>query len=172
MRIRKTETNIKRMERIKRTVAFILLQILLISLFYIFGIVGTTRATEDNTTLITASVDDYSSYELRRTNFRYKIYIEGEKYLTTSNFVTVNNDQFEKFLSESPVVSIRFDRRYNIVQMCSDGIEYVSFEKYNDEQIMWRIIAVVVFSIVELFACAEYVLYIMYNRTSKDKKWL
>ncbi len=172
MKIRKTETNIKRIERIKKTVAFVLFQIVVISLFCVFGIAWTTRATENNTTLVTATVEDYKYHELRRSNFRYKIYIEGKSYRTTSNFVTVNNEQFLEVLSESPLVSIRFDKRGNIVQMYSDGIEYVSFDKYNGEQTMWRMIAIVVFSIVELFACAGYVFYIMYNRTSKDKKWL
>ena len=172
MKIRKTETNIKRIERQKKTVGFVLFQIIVISLFCVFGIAWTTRATEDNTTVVTAIVEDYKYHELRRTNFRYKIFIEGKGYRTTSNFVTVNNEEFIEILSKSPLVSIRFDGRDNIVQMYSNGIEYVSFDKYNSEQTMWRIIAIVVFSIVELFACAEYVLYIMYNRTSKDKKWL
>lgn len=172
MKIRKTETNIKRIERLKKTVAFILFQIVVISLFCVFGISWTTRATEDNTTVITATVEDYKYHELRRNNFRYKVYLEGEIYRTTSNFVTVNNEQFVELLSKSPLVLIRFDKRGNIVQMYSDGIEYVSFDKYNSEQTMWRIIAIVAFSIVELFACAGYVLYITYNRTSKDKKWI
>ncbi len=172
MKIRKTETNIKRAERVKKTVAFVFLQIVAISLFCVFGIADTIRATEENTAFITAKVEDYSSYELRRTNFRYTIYVEDEKFLTTSNMVTVNNDQFEELLGESPIVSIRVDRRGNIAQMYSDGVEYVSLEKYNNEQTTWRIIATVVFSVVELFACAEYVLYIMYNRTSKDKNWI
>lgn len=172
MKIRKTETNIKRIERLKKTVAFILFQIVAISLFCILGIAGTARATENNTTVVMATVEDYKYHELRRNNFRYKIYVEGKSYRTTSNFVTVNNEQFMEILSESPLVSVRFDKRGNIVQMYSDGIEYVSFDKYNSEQIMRRIIAIIVFSIVELFACAGYVLYIMYNRTSKDKKWI
>lgn len=172
MKYRKTETNIKRIKRIKKTVAFVLFQIVVISLFCVFGIVWTTRATEDNTTVVTATVEEYKYHELRWNNFRYKIYVEGKIYRTTSNFVTVNNEQFIEILSKSPHVSIRFDKRGNIVQMYSDGIEYVSFDKYNSEQTMWRIIAIVVFSIVELFACAGYVLYIVYNRTSKDKKWL
>lgn len=134
MQIRKTETNIKRIERLKKTVAFILFQIVAISLFCIFGIAGTTRATENNTTLVTATVEDYKYHELRWSNFSYKIYIEGKSYRTTSNFVTVNNEQFIEILSESPLVSIRFDKRGNIVQMYSDGIEYVSFNTYNDEQ--------------------------------------
>ena len=172
MRIRKTETNIKRIERQKKTIAFLLFQIVIISLFCVLGISWTTRATEDNTTVITAIVKDYKYHELRRNNFRYKIYIEGKSFRTTSNFVTVNNEQFVELLSKSSLVSIRFDKRGNIVQMYSDGIEYVSFDKYNSEQTMWRIISIAGFSIVELFACAEYILYIMYNRTSKDKKWL
>ena len=172
MKIRKTQTNIKRIERLKKTVIFILIQIVAISLFCIFGISGTTCATENNTATVTALVQDYSYHELRRANFRYRIYVDGEMYRTTSNFVTVNNEEFIDFLRGSPTVSIRFDQRGRIVQMYSDKIEYVSFDKYNSEQIMWRIIAIVLFSLVELFVCAEYVLYIMYNRTSKDKKWI
>ncbi len=172
MKIRKTETNIKRMERLKKTVAFILIQAFAISLFCIFGVARTACATEDNTVTITARVEDYSYHELRWSNFRYKIYVEGEMYRTTSNFVTVNNEQFNEFLSRSPTVSICFDRRGNLVQMYSDGVEYVSFDKYNDEQKLWRVIAIVLFSLVELFVCAEYVLYISYHRTSKDKKWI
>lgn len=172
MKIRKTDTNIKRIERLKKTVIFILIQIFAISLFCVLGIAGTACATESNTVTVTAPVQDYSYHELRRSNFRYRIYVEGEKYRTTSNFVTVNNEQFIGFLSGSPTVSIRFDQRGNIVQMYSDGVEYVSFDKYNAEQTMWRIIAIVLFSLVELFVFAEYVLYITYHRTSKDKKWI
>ena len=172
MKIRKTETNIKRIERLKKTVAFVLFQIVAISLFCIFGISGTARATEENTNVITSTVEDYKYHELRWSNFRYKIYVEGECYRTTSYFVTVNNEQFKEFLDKSPLVSVRFDKRGNIVQMYSDGVEYVSFEKYDHEQINGRIIAIVVFSVVELLACAEYVLYVMYHRTSKDRKWL
>ena len=171
MRIRKTETNIKRIERLKKTVAFVLFQIVAISLFCILGISGTTRATEDNTTVVTATVEDYKYHELRWNNFRYVIYVEGKSYRTTSNFVTVNNEQFIEILSESPLVSIYFDKRGNIVQMYSGGVEYVSFEKYNNEQTNWRIIAIVLFSVIELFVCTEYVLYLIYHRTSKDKKW-
>ena len=171
MKIRKTETNIKRIERLKKTVAFILIQVFAISLFCIFGVARTACATEYNTATITATVEDYSYYELRWSN-RYKIYVEGKMYRTTSNFVTVNNEQFNEFLSGSPTVLIRFDRRGNLVQMYSDGVEYVSFDKYNDEQILWRIMAIILFSLVELFVCAEYVLYIIYHRTSRDKKWI
>ena len=160
------------MDRLKKTVVFILIQVFAISLFSIFGIAGTACATEENTVTITATVEDYRYHELRRTNFRYRIYIEGEEYRTTSNFVTVNNEKFIDFLSRSPTVSIRFNQRGNIVQMYSDGVEYVSFDKYNAEQIMWRIIAIVLFSLVELFVFADYVLYITYHRTSKDKKWI
>ena len=172
MRIRKTHTNITRIERLKKTVVFILIQILAISLFCIWGIAGTACATEDNTATVTAPVQDYSYHELRRSNFRYKIYVEGKRYHTTSNFVTVNNEHFIEFLNESPTISIRFDQRGNIVQIYSDGVEYVSFDNYNAEQTMWRIIAIALFSLVELFVCAEYVFYIIYHRTSKDKKWI
>ena len=172
MKIRKTQTNIKRIKRLKKTVIFILIQIVTIFLFCVFGIAGTTCATEDNTATVTALVQDYSYHELRRTNFRYKIYVDGEMYRTTSNFVTVNNEQFIDFLSGSPTVSIRFDQRERIVQMCSNEIEYVSLDKYNSEQIMWRVIAIVLFSLIELFVCIDYALYIAYNRTSKDKKWI
>ena len=170
MRIRKTETNIKRIERIKKTVAFILFQIVAISVFGIFGIALTTQATENNTTVVTATVEDYRYHELRWGNFSYKICVEGKNYRTTSNFVIVNNDQFVEILSESPIVSLRFDRKGKIVQMHSNGVEYVSFDRYNKEQRNCRIIAIVLFVIVELFICAEYVLYVIYHRTSKDKK--
>lgn len=172
MKIRKTQTKIKRIERLKKTVAFILFQIVAISLFCIFGVAGTVRANDANTATVTASVEDYSYHELRWSNFRYKIYADGKKYRTTSNFVSVNNEQFKEILSKSPIVTIRFDRKGNIVQMYSDGVEYVSFDKYNHEQTMWRTIAIVSFSLVELFVCAEYVLYVIYHRTSKDKKWI
>lgn len=172
MKIRKTETNIKRIDRLKKTFAFGLIQILVISLFCIFGISGTACATEDNTETITAIVEDFNYHELRWNNFRYKIYIGGKVYRTTSNMVTVNNDQLIEVLSKSPLVSLSFDRIGNIVKMYSDGVEYVSIDKYNDEQILWRIIAIVLFVLVELFVCAEYILYIIYHRTSKDKKWI
>lgn len=170
MKIRKTETNVKRIDRLKKTVAFVVFQIITISVFCAFGIVGTSRATENNTTVITATVEDFKCHELRRNNFRYKIIVEGENYCTTSNFVTVNNEQFVELLSKSPLVSIRLDKIGNIVQMYSDGIEYVSLEIYNSEQTMWRIIAIIMFLIAELFVFVDYILYMMYHRTSKDKK--
>ena len=171
MKIRKTQTNIKRMQRLKKTIIFILIQIVAIFLFCNFGIAGTTCATKDNTATVTAIVQDYNHYELRR-DFRYRIYVDGEMYRTTSNFVTVDHEQFIGFLSESPTVSIRYDQRGRIVQMYSNEIEYVSLDKYNSEQRISRTISIVVFSLVELFVCIDYALYIAYNRTSKDKKWI
>lgn len=172
MKIRKTETNIKRIERLKKTIAFILFQVILVSLFCIFGVVGTASATENNTTTVVATIEDYSYRKLRWGNCRYNIYVGSEKYRTTSNFLTVNNEQFKEVLNKAPTVSVCYDRVGRVVQMCSDGVEYVSFDKYNSEQMTGRILAIVLFLLVELFLCAEYVIYIIFHRTSKDKKWI
>ncbi len=171
-KIRKTETNLKRIDRFKKTVAFILFQIVAISLFS-FGIAETAQATEDNTTVITARVEDYSRHKTygRHRKIYFKMHIDGEQYKIGHSRLTVTKEQFEKILSGSPIVTIRVHRG-EIAEMYSYGKEYVSLDTYNDSQTNDRTVAITLFSITEIFSGALYVLYIIYHRTSKDKKWI
>ena len=174
MNIRKTLTNIKRIDRLKMTARFLLFQVVTISLFCIFGISGTAHATEDNTTVITARVENYSrhiGYGKGHSKIYFKAQIDGEQYKLGS-YKTVTADDFEELLKASPSVTLRLDKNVKVAQMHSDGVEYLSLDKYNADMTNWRIVWIVLFSLAEAFFVAVYVLYMIYHRTSKDKRIL
>ena len=66
--VKKTETNIKRIDRFKKTVAFLLFQIVAISLFCIFGIAESKQLTYEDTSVITGEIDDYTHRFFCRKN--------------------------------------------------------------------------------------------------------
>ena len=173
LKIRKTLTNIKRIDRIKITFIFILFQIVAVPLFCILGIVGTAHANDDNTTVITSKIEDYHYVNIsagRLHSVYFKVQIDGKQYHIGSGNLTVSNDAFDNILNDTPVATVRVHHDNKIAEMYSNGIEYVSINKYNANKNAERTLAIILFSLTEVFVCSIYVIYILYHRTSKDKK--
>ena len=64
------------------------------------------------------------------------------------------------------------DKSNDIVEIYLYDTELVSADKYNENQTALRVLAIILFSLVEVFAIAGYVVYMIFHRTSKDKKWI
>ena len=175
MKIRKTLTNIKRIDRLKKTVAFLLFQVVLISLFCVFGIARTAHLTVDETTAITGKIENYSRHKRYSgrgaASVYFKVYIDGAEYKIGS-YLTVSADEFEAFLEMSPIVTLRFNAHGEEVQLYSNSREYISLDKYNIDMRNWRITSIVLFSLTELISIAIYTVYMIFHRTSKDKRFL
>ena len=60
----------------------------------------------------------------------------------------------------------------DIVEIYLGDIELVSADRYNENQTSARVLAIILFSLAEVFAIAGYVVYMIFHRTSKDKKWI
>ena len=169
-KVKKTETNIKRIDRFKKTVAFLLFQMVAISLFCIFGIAESKQLTYEDTSVIIGEIDDYTHIDFHAGRIKrhyYDLYIDGQDYRLFVNDSTC--EKIQEIMKSNHTVEFRV---YNndVVEFWFNDIELESLNDYNKNQTASRIFAIVLFSLVEIFAIAVYVLYIIFHRTSKDKR--
>lgn len=174
MKFRHTQTNAKRRDRQIATIIFAICELVSIFLFAYFGIARTSQVTDKNTTVITTEIDDYKHIELgsnRNARHYYDIWIDGQKYDLGTALLNVDCDNLQEVLDGNPTLNVRIYHN-DIVEIYLDGTELVSADKYNENQTTLRVWAIILFSLVELFAIAGYVVYMIFHRTSKDKKWI
>ena len=160
-----------RRDRQIATVIFILFEIVAIFLFAYFGIVKTEQASYENTSVISTDKYEYKHIELganRRTRHYYSIWIDGEKYHLGTALLTVDCDSFQKVLDNNQTIDIRTHHN-EIVEIYLADTELVSKDMYNANQSTLRVLAIILFSMVEVFTIAGYILYMIFHRTSKDK---
>ena len=172
MKFKHTQTNIKQRERQMVTIIFVICELVAIFLFAYFGIARTSQVTDKNTTVITTEIDDYKHIELganRNARHYYDIWIDGQKYRLGTALLNVDCDNLQEILDSNPTFNVRIYHN-DIVEIYLDGTELVSADKYNENQSTLRVWAIILFSLVELFAIAGYVVYMIFHRTSKDKK--
>lgn len=175
-KIKKTETNIKRADRLKKTLAFLLFQVIAISLFCIFGIAELKPLTYEDTSRITGKIEDFSHVEFNgyRINIHhYDLWINGQKYRLAVNDSTCESMQ-EIIKSGASVEFCVHDRvfRNDIADFQFESMEIRSLNDYNTGNSPFRICAIVLFSLVEIFFCTAYAFYILLHRTSRDKRWI
>ena len=174
MKSKHTQTNVKRKDRQIATIIFVICELVAIFLFAYFGIARTSQVTDENTTVISTEIDDYKHIELgsnRNARHYYDIWIDGQKYRLGTALLTVNCDNLQEILDSNPTLDVRIYHN-DIVEIYLDGTELVSADKYNENQTTLRVWAIILFSLVEVFAIAGYVVYMIFHRTSKDKKWI
>ena len=174
MKLRHTQTNAKRRDRQIATIIFAICELVAIFLFAYFGIARTSQVTDKNTTVITTVIDDYKHIELgsnRNARHYYDIWIDEQKYRLGTALLTVDCDNFQEILDSNPTLDVRIYHN-DVVEIYLDDIELVSADKYNENQTTLRVWAIILFSLVEVFAIAGYVVYMIFHRTSKDKKWI
>ena len=174
MKFRHTQTNAKRKDRQIATIIFAMCELVTILLFAYFGIARTSQVTDENTTVITTEIDDYKHIELgsnRNARHYYNIWIDGQKHNLGTSLLNVDCDNLQKVLDNNPTLDVRIYHN-DIVEIHFDDIELVSADKYNENQTTLRVWAIILFSLVEVFAIAVYVVYMIFHRTSKDKKWI
>lgn len=174
MKFRHTQTNIKHRNRQIATIIFVICELVVIFLFAYFGIARTSQVTDKNTTVITTEIDDYTHIDFGSSGHRrhyYDIWIDGQKYRLGTAVLTVDCDNFQEVLDGTPTLDVRMYHN-DIVEIYLDDTELVSADKYNENQATLRVWAIILFSLVEVFAIAGYVVYMVFHRTSKDKKWI
>ena len=175
-KIRKTETNIKRIDRFKKTISFLLLQIIIISLFCIFGIKETKQLTYADTILITGKINDYWHIDLRggkNNPHYYNLWIDGEKCRLLVNDTTCK--EIQAIIHNQDTIELHIHNRIlvnEVAEFYFNNTEYASLIKYNKSLSTLRILAIIIFSTIEIIINVSYVLYIIFHRTSKDKKWI
>ena len=69
-------------------------------------------------------------------------------------------------------IEFEVNHHNDIVEIYLGDIELVSADIYNENQTAARVLAIILFSLAEVFAIAGYVVYMIFHRTSKDKKWI
>ena len=171
-KVKKTETNIKRIDRFKKTVAFLLFQIVAISLFCIFGIAESRQLTYEDTIVIINEIDDYTHIDFhagRINRHWYDLCIDEQEYRLFVNDSTC--EKMQEIIKSNHTIEFRV---YNndVVEFYFNDIEIESLNNYNKNQAALRIFAIVLFSLVEVIAIAVYVSYIILHRTSKDKRFI
>ena len=174
MKFRHTQTNVKRRDRQIATIIFAICELVAIFLFAYFGIARTSQVTDENTNVITTEIDDYKHIELgsnRNARHYYNIWIDGQKYHMGTALLTMDCDSFQDLLDDNPKLDIRIYHN-DIVEIFLDDMELVSVDRFNKNQVGLRVIAIILFTLIEMFTIAGYVLYMILHRTSKDKKWI
>ena len=174
MKLKQTQTNVKRRDRQIATIIFVICELVAIFLFAYFGIARTSQVTDENTTVITTEIDDYTHIDFGSSGHRrhyYNIWIDGQKYRLGTALLNVDCDNFQEVLDSTPTLDVRIYHN-DIVEIHLDDTELVSADKYNKNQTTLRVWAIILFSLVEVFAIAGYVVYMIFHRTSKDEKWI
>ena len=174
MKFRHTQTNIKHRDRQIATIIFVICELVVIFLFAYFGIARTSQVADENTTVITTEIDDYTHIDFGSSGHRrhyYDIWIDEQKYRLGTALLNVDCDNFQEVLDSTPTLDVRMYHN-DIVEIYLDDTELVSADKYNENQATLRVWAIILFSLVEVFAIAGYVVYMVFHRTSKDKKWI
>ena len=174
MKFKHTQTNIKRRDRQIATIIFVICELIAIFLFAYFGIVRTSQVTDEHTTVIKTEIDDYSHIDFGSSGHRrhyYNIWIDGQKYRLGTAVLTVDCDNFQEVLDSTPTLDVRIYHN-DIVEINLNDTELVSADKYNENQATLRVWSIILFSLVEVFATLGYVVYMIFHRTSKDKKWI
>lgn len=175
-KIRKTETNIKRLDRIKKTIFFLFLQILAISLFCSLGVAETKQLTYADTILIAGEIDDYRHIDFSggRANIHYyNLWINEYKCRLLVNDTTCK--EIQTFINSQNTIELRVHDRIfcnEVVEFYYNNTEFQSLDQYNRSRPLLRVMSIIIFSITEVFFNAMYILYIIFHRTSKDKRWI
>lgn len=178
MKIRRTQTNIKRRDRKRITVAFILCEIIAIFLFSYFGIFQTRQISAEDTDIISGEIEgkahfDYGTGTVRKPRIHYyKFWINGEKYRL--NVSEAECEALEKILlsDSNPTFEFRvYNRpfRKEIVEFYHSGEELATLNGFNDVQRSGRTAAILLFVFAEVVAIPLYVIYTLFHRTSKDR---
>lgn len=171
MKFRHTQTNVKRRDRQIATIIFAICELIAIFLFAYLGIAQTSQATDENTTVITTEIDDYTHVKNGARQHHYKIWIDGQKYHLGTALLNVDCDSFQDVLDDNPKLDVRIYHN-DIVEIFLDDMELVSVDRFNKNQVGLRVIAIILFTLIEMFAIVGYVIYMIFHRTSKDKKWI
>ena len=174
MKFRHTLTNVKRRDRQIATIIFAICELVAIFLFAYFGIQRTSQVADENTTTITTEIDDYTHIDYGSSGHRrhyYNLWIDGQKYRLGTAWLSVDCDNLQEILDSNPTFNVRTYHN-DIVEIHLGDMELVSADKYNENQTSKRLSAIILFSLVEIFAIAGYVVYMTFHRTSKDKKWI
>lgn len=174
MKFRHTKTNIKRRDRQKATIIFAVCELVAIVLFAYFDIVRTSQATDENTTVITTEIDDYTHIKYssgKHSWHHYKIWIDEQKYHLGAALLNVDCNKLQEIFDSNPTLDVRIFHN-DVVEIYLGETELVSADKYNENQVSKRALAIILFSLAEAFAITGYIVYIIFHRTSKDKKWI
>ncbi len=167
MKIRKTLTNIKKIERVKVTVIFVVLEVIIIGLFT-FGMIKTVPVKAENVSVSEGKIENYrfiARPARRGWNYTLNCEMHGEEYKI---FVSSNKKEHIEGLLQAHSVAEIGSVKGEVVFYSIDGIELYSINEFNSGQKSERILAIVLFSIVEIVSIPLFTLYIIYHRTSKD----
>jgi len=157
----------------KATIAFILVQVFILSLFGYFMAVKTAHAKDSNTAVITAVIEDFRHVDYSAGKVRadyFTLYAGGDKYRLDSSCLTVDTKVFTGVLESAPKAIIVVDRFDHVVELSIDETPYCDRNQYNSSQNAERIVVIILFCLAETVAIPYYFFYMKFHRTSKDRK--
>lgn len=181
MKFRHTQTNVKRRDRQIATIIFAICELVVIFFFAYLGIYETRQITDEDTEVIVGEIEgrahfDYGSGIGTRPRIHYyKLWIDGKKYRL--NVSESDCDALEKILTSDSSPNFEF-RVYShpfskeIVEFYHNGEELSTVSAFNDVQRSGRTAAILLFIFAEVVTIPLYVVYMVFHRTSKDKKWI
>ena len=164
MKTRKTLTNLKRVDRLKATAIFCVLQIILIGLVvFIFW---------DNAPVYSEQCE---FIEGRAEDYRFR-----RAYGFDRHFITINETEYEiygnkniksrdlrQLLKTRPDATLLVNNK-KVISYSLNGVEYLSVENYNTGLRNNSIWVTVFLFIIDILIISYYVAYMIYHRTSKD----
>ena len=164
MKIRKTLTNLRRVDRLKATAIFCILQIILIGLV-VFNFLDNAPVYSEHAEVVEGRVEDY---RFRRA------------YGADRHFITINETEYEiygnrniksrdlrQFLKTRPDATL-FVNNKKVISYSLNDVEYLSVDDYNTSLRNNTIWVTVFLSLIDVLIISCYVVYMIYHRTSKD----
>ena len=164
MKIRSTLTNIKRIDRLRATAIFCIIQLLFIGLA-VLNFSENTPVSTEQCEVIEGRVEDYRFRRAYRAD-RHFITINETEYQIYGN-KNIKSRDLRQLLKTRPDVTLLVNNK-EVISYSLNGVEYLSVENYNKSLRNNRIWVTVFLFLIDILIISYYVVYMIYHRTSKD----
>lgn len=135
---------------------------------FVFGMINSAAVKNENVSVSEGKIDSYrfvARPARRGWNYILNCEMQGDEYKI---FVSSNEKEYIEGLLQAHSVAEIGSVNGEVVYCSIDGVELYSLNEFNSGQKSERILAIVLFAIVEILVIPLFTLYIIYHRTSKD----
>lgn len=164
MKIRKTLTNLRRVDRLKATAVFCVLQIILIGLV-VFNFLDNSPVYSEHAEVVEGRIEDYRFIRAYGAD-RHFITINEIEYEIYGN-KNIRSRDLHQLLKTRPDATLLINNK-KVISYSLNNIEYLSVDDYNKSLRNNTIWVTVFLSLIDVLIISCYAVYIIYHRTSKD----
>lgn len=164
MKIRKTLTNSRRVDRLKATAIFCILQIILIGLV-VFNFFDNTPVCSERAEVIEGRIKDYRFRRAYGAD-RHFITIDEIEYEVYGN-KNIKSRDLSQLLKTRPNATLLINNK-KVISYSLNDVEYLSVDDFNTNLRNNKIWVTVFLSLIDVLIISCYVVYMIYHRTSKD----